>query len=48
MSTVTMGPLAIDPFDHLGIDPMEEEEIAQVGLVSGQPAGPPRTTVEST
>ena len=40
-STVTLGPLAIDPFAHLGIDPMEEEEMAQVGLVSGQPADPP-------
>ena len=47
-STVTMGPLAIDPFSHMGIDIMEEEEMAQLGLGSGQPADPPRTTVQST
>ena len=47
-STVTIGPLAIDPFSDVGIDPMEEEEMAQLGLGSGQPADPPRTTVEST
>ena len=42
-----MGPLAIDPFRDVAIDPMEEE-MAQLGLASGQPAEPPQTTVEST
>ena len=47
-STVTIKPLVIDPFGDVAIDPMEEEEMALLGLASGQPAEPPRTTVEST
>ena len=48
MSTVTIGPLATDPFADVAILPIEEEEMALLGLASGQPTEPPRTTVEST
>ena len=41
MSTVTIGPLAIEPFDDVAIDPIEEEEMARLGLASGQPTEPP-------
>ena len=41
MSTVTIWPLASDPFGEVEIYPMEQEEMAPIGLAFGQSAEPP-------